>query len=338
VKPKAFAAVDLDKLTAEIAATIEKAKADDPRELRKQISELQKTVQKHTSNVPKTQIERVPAPVLTEADRALLKAVADRMAGMATELGSAAGGFLAGVEDRAEQIVLSVMQRFAKEAIGAHDVRRREFERILDSKGFQKILSKLATYTPTTHSEAGSRTTPAASQGRRVAPAAATSRPASLPPSPGARPAGGKLGQRILNALASVDHPLRRDQLGVRCVARADAGHFGNTLGDLKAAGLIESVGGEFVLTAAGRAAAGPPVEDLVAAWKGKLSGLEADIFQHLVDAHPNALTRDRLGELTGKRSDAGHFGNCLGTLRGNGIAENTGRGSELRASAELFS
>jgi hypothetical protein len=33
--PKAFAAVDLQKLTAEIAASIEKAKADDPRELRK---------------------------------------------------------------------------------------------------------------------------------------------------------------------------------------------------------------------------------------------------------------------------------------------------------------
>jgi DNA helicase HerA-like ATPase len=38
--PKAFARVDLEKLTAEIAATIEKVKADDPRELRKQIAEL----------------------------------------------------------------------------------------------------------------------------------------------------------------------------------------------------------------------------------------------------------------------------------------------------------
>jgi hypothetical protein len=37
VEPKNLADVDLDALKGQMAATIEKAKADDPRELRKQI-------------------------------------------------------------------------------------------------------------------------------------------------------------------------------------------------------------------------------------------------------------------------------------------------------------
>jgi hypothetical protein len=40
--PKAFAAVDLEALTAEIAATIERARADDPRQLRKRIGQLER--------------------------------------------------------------------------------------------------------------------------------------------------------------------------------------------------------------------------------------------------------------------------------------------------------
>lgn len=66
--PANLAEVDLSKLTKEMVATIEKAKADDPKELRKKIAELEK------------QLKAKPAPAADPAavDRAIAAAVAVR--------------------------------------------------------------------------------------------------------------------------------------------------------------------------------------------------------------------------------------------------------------------
>lgn len=45
VTPKKLAAIDLDKLGSEIKATVERVKADDPKELRRRIAELEKQLQ-----------------------------------------------------------------------------------------------------------------------------------------------------------------------------------------------------------------------------------------------------------------------------------------------------
>jgi hypothetical protein len=69
--------IDIDQLKQSMAGTIEKAKAEDPRELRRQIAELKKQLgHKHPS------IERnqhiVEKPVLTDADRALIHKLISR--------------------------------------------------------------------------------------------------------------------------------------------------------------------------------------------------------------------------------------------------------------------
>jgi uncharacterized protein DUF87/helicase HerA-like protein len=72
--PKKLAEVDLSKLRDRIASTIEKAKAEDPRELRKRIVELERQVSQVQRVKP--QIERIEVPVLREADiKQLMKAV-----------------------------------------------------------------------------------------------------------------------------------------------------------------------------------------------------------------------------------------------------------------------
>lgn len=72
--PKKLAEVDLSKLRARISATIEKSKAEDPRELRKRIVELEQQVRQAATAKPR--IERVEVPVLREADvKQLMKAV-----------------------------------------------------------------------------------------------------------------------------------------------------------------------------------------------------------------------------------------------------------------------
>jgi hypothetical protein len=72
--PKKLAEVDLSKLRVRIADTIEKAKAEDPRELRRKIAELERRLSQADAVKPK--VERVEVPVLREADvRQLMKAV-----------------------------------------------------------------------------------------------------------------------------------------------------------------------------------------------------------------------------------------------------------------------
>lgn len=72
-EPKTLAPVDLDALRSKMAATIERAKAEDPRELRQQIARLKSDLtqaQKAQPAPAEPKIEEVP--IFTEADRKLL--------------------------------------------------------------------------------------------------------------------------------------------------------------------------------------------------------------------------------------------------------------------------
>jgi len=67
VAPKRLAPVDIEQLKDKIASTIERAKADDPKELKRTIATLQKKVQQLESAKPETKIDvqRVEVPVLS---------------------------------------------------------------------------------------------------------------------------------------------------------------------------------------------------------------------------------------------------------------------------------
>lgn len=67
-EPKQLAAVDLERLRAGMAATIEKAKQDDPRELRRVVADLRKQLaQQKPVATPAPTIERVEVPMLDPA-------------------------------------------------------------------------------------------------------------------------------------------------------------------------------------------------------------------------------------------------------------------------------
>lgn len=86
-QPKERAAVDLEQLGERIAATIEKAKADDPKELRRRIVALERELQQRpTKAVTETVVERVEVPVLNgEVDR--LEAAVSKLNTVAMGLG-----------------------------------------------------------------------------------------------------------------------------------------------------------------------------------------------------------------------------------------------------------
>jgi len=89
--PKRLAQVDLEQLRARIATTIEKAKADDPRELRGRIAELehQLKVRPTEQRVVKV-VERVEVPVLDPAVADRLSATARSLADLGRDLGAMA--------------------------------------------------------------------------------------------------------------------------------------------------------------------------------------------------------------------------------------------------------
>jgi hypothetical protein len=73
--PKKLAAVDLDKLKVKLTQTIEKARADDPRELRKQIADLQKQLR----HIPAAKPKIVETPVVTDKQVRRVETVTDRI-------------------------------------------------------------------------------------------------------------------------------------------------------------------------------------------------------------------------------------------------------------------
>ncbi|MCK5606515.1 DUF853 family protein [Candidatus Pacearchaeota archaeon] len=69
--PKKFADVNLEEIRDMMASTIEKAKADDPRELKRRIAELERALKKAEAVGPKVEIKEVP--ILTKENIATIE-------------------------------------------------------------------------------------------------------------------------------------------------------------------------------------------------------------------------------------------------------------------------
>ena len=88
IEPKNLADVDLEALSRQMAATIEKAKAEDPKELRKQIADLKKELaSKSPVQVkPVETIKEVEKPVLKDAQIKRLESVGEKLSTVGTQL------------------------------------------------------------------------------------------------------------------------------------------------------------------------------------------------------------------------------------------------------------
>ncbi len=76
--PKAIAEIDVAKLGAEIAATVERAKADDPKELKRKIAELEKQVKASGKGHAQAVIDKAMEDARVQLDRFWRKEIADR--------------------------------------------------------------------------------------------------------------------------------------------------------------------------------------------------------------------------------------------------------------------
>jgi hypothetical protein len=310
---KGWAEVDLDEVRAKLTAVVEQAKADDPRELRKQIAELKKQAVQNQQTVdskqPKVETKTVEKFVLKDGQLARAEKLVEQVKASA---------------DRFQSLFEPV--RLVHESLDqiAH--------------GLAQAILQTKT-TPTTI--AVDRPSPHA---RRVAPAVAqatSSRPARVVPpvsSNGHSEIGNSGLKRILIALAQRGG-LNRRQLGLRACLSSRSGTFDTYLSKGRTNGWIVG-SSQMQITDAGVQALGsydllPEGSALLGYWLGELGNSGASrILRALADVHPRALTRQELGEAAVLSGRSGTFDTYLSKLRTLELIEGKG---ELKASDELF-
>ena len=298
--PAILADVDLARLREQMASTIEKAKADDPRELRKTIAELRQELaaEKKRLTPTRTVIEEkiVEVPVLdTQTVQRIQAAVEDLIQGHSQKIADELAAMLRRVDD--------VVTR--------------------NSQSGTKLPGRVAK--PVERTGAGGFTSTSASSARPVRPAASESSPSNMK---GSIPGLGKGERKVLAVLAQwPDGRLQKDLVFLTGYS-ARASTLGVILSKLRQMELVEP-GQPVKATAAGLEAAGgvqelPSGPELLEHWlrHPRIGEGERKVLRALIDAYPDALTHAELCERTAYSQGASTIGVILSKLRKLGLVE----------------
>lgn len=311
-EPKTLADVDLAALQQRMAATIEKAKADDPRSLRKKILELEQLVKKQdrgltkprTETVVEEKIVEVPVPVFNgEVDR--LQSIAESLSTVGAQLSEAATAVASAIEAATKE---RPHHGATRTNAGTRPGARRLPEVPVQDRraqGRQPTAPRRAPQLPRERSQASG------GDGSEV----------SAPQ------------QRILNALAALEAIgvaiADKTQLALFAEASPKSSSYSNNLGHLNnQLGLIRYPRPSAVeLTDAGREladAGGAPssVEELHAYVFSLVGNAKTRLLEVLIEAYPNAVSKDELAEFAGSSATSSSFSNNLGSLRSLGLID----------------
>jgi uncharacterized protein len=334
-EPKRLAQPDLAALKEKMAAAIERARADDPKALRLELTAVKKELgtEKARAAALAVEVERVETalkearakqpkvrdvPALSPRDRQALERAITDLEVLAESLATGNGkasGIVAQVNlqiDEAHKLVAGLRDALAPKAP-------------LEPPAPATQPRNYFLNDHTTH------TTKAAVRRERAA--------ARVSAGPGDASLSAAL-RKLLTALAQHPSGASRVKLGVLTGYRADTGHFGNMLSELRSKGLVVGEASQLLATDAGLEALGsytplPTGSALLEHWcTQRLAPAEAKILRAVCAAYPNRITRADLGERAGYRHDTGHFGNMLSKLRTLDLIEGSG---EYLACAELF-
>jgi hypothetical protein len=282
-----LAPIDLERIRTDMAATIEKAKAEDPKLLREQIARLQRELaKKGTVKIEprvETKVERVAVPMLTEGHLGDLKAASGRLQ---TTFAEARG--LAERIDEARNSLITALHRI--------DVAIAQATKPVQTAAIQKTVEK----------------TRAA-----ILPARQNITPPTVLD-------GGPLPKgelAVLRAVAHYPEGCSRKQLTVL------TGYKRSTrdtyLQRLSEKGLVQVAGTSTLATSAGLATLGPdfeplPIGDaLLQHWRTRLPEGERKILDLVVAAHPDPVARDAISDATGyARSSRDTYLQRLGAKR----------------------
>jgi hypothetical protein len=307
VAPKTIADIDLDALQRQMAATIEKAKADDPAELRKQIAELKKQLAKPAPTTPPVIDESV---IAARVKKAVEKALAEQRKFYTEPLKS--------------------LGRVLSEATNAHMKGIGEFQFTMDplALAMPSPPRPIAAAAPQPAMTAHVRPVTT----RLVTADQQADQQSDIKLSSGQR--------KVLMALAQYPDGRTDSQVAILTIYASGTGGFNNIIGSLRTAGFIEGGKGNLRITQAGLDALGhfdplPTGHDLLNHWLPKLGKAEKLILTTLAKVYPESMTDEDVASKTSYAAGTGGFNNALGRLRTLELI--TGNRKELKASEVLF-
>lgn len=313
VKP--LAPIDLTKLQKEMSATIEKAKADDPAQLRKQLAEAQRALAAAAKGKPAVvadpnAVSRAVQKAIEERDRHWtkefhrlraefdgLRTAAKRAVTMLQPIADAQPGVTVAMPPAPSKPAPLPLSSAARVPISKLD-NPREVVRPEPKPQLQRAQRKALT------------------NGTQI----------------------GGTPQRMLDAMAALE------QVGIERPSRAmvagwvgissKTGTFRTYLSELRSAGYVsDGPHGAMELTSSGRAQAGdtPPfgtLAELHDIWLRKLGGTPGRMLSHLIEIYPEATTRDELAQAVGINASTGTFRTYLSELRSPGLIVEREKGS----------
>lgn len=323
VEPKELASVDLDRLRSKMASTIERQKAEDPRELRKTIVDLRAQLAAAAGAKPAAagkQPRTVERLILREAQ-------VERLLKVIEQLHDAYGDMVDDLADRVGGPVQKIANEMKAALAAARDA----------LNGPARVRATVGNAAPAAFAGGGGRA------------GSTLSAPGSSRPSPvvsrvvagaGDREVGTGGLRRILVALAQRPQGLSASQVGVRATLSSKSGTFDTYISRARKAGWITGERHNLRITEAGLAALGsydplPTGAALLDHWLRELgtSGA-ARILQALANAYPRELTRSEVADAANLTGNSGTFDTYVSRLRSLELI--SGRGA-LKASDELF-
>ena len=269
------------RLAGELTKVVAEAEANDPKKLRAKIAELERQVRARAPHQVVARVDATPAQIEAAEQRGYQRGAIDAQRSAGPWLKTLKGALHQGVEQAFEKLPLP--------ALGV---------------AFTAPI-KTPVKTPVS---TGVKSQPA----RR-----------NLPPAPVTDGTVTPSQQRILNALLWLEDKgidvAERPTVGALARLKHTTGNFKNYLGSLRSAGLIEyPQDGEVRLTSEGRGAArrDDNTRAVHEQWLEIVSGAQKRILEAVIEAHPEPISRESIGEAVGLQPDTGNFKNYLGALR----------------------
>lgn len=307
-EPTAPAAIDLDALGEQIASTVEKAKANDPKELRRELTGARRRIERLEEQIGEN----------AEPDEAAIEAAhrgGQQVAIVAFErVNRRMRTHVDGIRTAAQ--LLTEATRSLTEATHAID---ELLDKDIDTG--EGAMSSGRPHERPRRSAPTRRGGGHGDVGRSVAPSPEEMN-GKLP----------KAQQRIINALATyegfdVTEPARA-AVGAVAGYKATGGYFANSVSSLASAGLVTYPrDGHIALTPEGRGRSARveirDLEELHAAWLGLAKGsAQRAILVVLIAEWPQPVSRDELGRRAGYDAGGGYFANSVSALKTLGAIE----------------
>ncbi|MFV8160621.1 ATP-binding protein [Mycobacterium sp. 134] len=325
--PKTQADIDLSVISDRMAATIERAKAQDPRELGRRIAELEAELARRAAapvaHVDAEVRERVEAAV---AEVAVLGKRLATILEQVVELPEL-------ISDQVQRLVDPVLQAASS---GVDDVAAATSQ-IRETAAAVKSSAAEAGEVAIDDRRSGLR--PPVQEGVKTG-----ARLASLDSGTGSiAPAR----QRIIDALAELAgigiEPADKTQLALWAGVSPKSSGYANNLGGLRSLGLLDyPAPSRVALTEAGRgvargsAGAITSTVELHRKIESLVSPARWRILAPLVRAYPGTLSREAVADAAGVSASSSGYANNLGALRSLGLIDYPDRGC-VRASAVMF-